>query len=76
MVNPPGNDKARYQVAKECSEDPQEWLRHAENGHGSWWPDCASWLAEHRGEETAAPEELGTCRTWASTAGAEVRVSH
>jgi len=59
MVNPPGNDKARYQVAKECPEDPQEWLRHAENGHGSWWPDYASWLAERCGEQKAAPEELG-----------------
>ena len=59
MVNPPGNEKARYQVAKECPEDPQEWLRHAENGHGTWWPDYASWLAERCGEERAAPGELG-----------------
>jgi polyhydroxyalkanoate synthase len=59
MVNPPGNEKARYQVAKESPEDPQEWLRHAQSCHGTWWPDHASWLAEHCGEETAAPEELG-----------------
>ena len=59
MVNPPGNEKARYQVAKECPEDPQEWLRHAENGHGTWWPDYTSWLAERCGEERAAPGELG-----------------
>jgi polyhydroxyalkanoate synthase subunit PhaC len=59
MVNPPGNDKARYQVAKETPEDPQEWLRYAENGHGSWWPDYASWLAERCGEEKAASGELG-----------------
>ena len=59
MVNPPGNEKARYQVAKESPEDPQEWLRRAQNCHGTWWPDYASWLAEHCGEETAAPEELG-----------------
>jgi polyhydroxyalkanoate synthase len=25
MVNPPGNDKARYQVARDCPEDPQDW---------------------------------------------------
>ncbi len=31
MVNPPGNDKARYQVAKECPRKiHQEWLRSAE----------------------------------------------
>ena len=59
MVNPPGNEKARYQVAKECPEDPQEWLRRAENCHGSWWPDYVAWLAERCGEEKAAPGELG-----------------
>jgi polyhydroxyalkanoate synthase subunit PhaC len=59
MVNPPGNDKARYQVAKECPEDPREWLLRAETCHGSWWPDYAGWLAERCGEEKAAPGELG-----------------
>ncbi len=59
MVNPPGNDKARYQVAKECPEDPQEWLRRAETCHGSWWPDYAGWLAERCGDEKAAPGEPG-----------------
>jgi polyhydroxyalkanoate synthase subunit PhaC len=60
MVNPPGNDKARYQVAKECPEDPQEWLRRAETCHGTWWPDYAGWLAERCGEEKAAPDEPGS----------------
>ena len=59
MVNPPGNQKARYQMAKESPEDPQEWLRRAETCHGSWWPDYADWLAERCGEEQAAPAELG-----------------
>jgi polyhydroxyalkanoate synthase subunit PhaC len=59
MVNPPGNAKASYQMAKECPEDPQEWLRRAETCHGSWWPDYAVWLAERCGEEKAAPGELG-----------------
>jgi polyhydroxyalkanoate synthase subunit PhaC len=59
MVNPPDNAKARYQIAKECPEDPQEWLHRAETCHGSWWPDYADWLAERCGEERAAPGELG-----------------
>jgi polyhydroxyalkanoate synthase len=59
MVNPPGNEKARYQIAKQCPEDPEEWLRWAETCHGTWWPDYASWLAERCGEEKAAPAELG-----------------
>jgi polyhydroxyalkanoate synthase len=59
MVNPPDNPKARYQVAKKCPEDPQEWLRRAETCQGSWWPDYAGWLAERCGDEKAAPAELG-----------------
>jgi hypothetical protein len=59
MVNPPGNEKARYQEGQDCPEDPQEWLRRAENCHGSWWPDYTSWLAERSGEDIAAPTELG-----------------
>jgi polyhydroxyalkanoate synthase subunit PhaC len=59
MVNPPGNPKARYQMAKDCPEDPQEWLRRAETLHGSWWPDYADWLGERCGEEKAAPADLG-----------------
>jgi polyhydroxyalkanoate synthase subunit PhaC len=59
MVNPPGNDKSRYQVAKDYPEDPQDWLRHAETCSGSWWPDYAGWLAERCGEEKTAPDEPG-----------------
>jgi polyhydroxyalkanoate synthase subunit PhaC len=59
MVNPPGNEKARYQVAKKCPDDPQEWLRRAETDQGSWWPDYAGWLAERCGAEKPAPEEPG-----------------
>jgi polyhydroxyalkanoate synthase subunit PhaC len=59
MVNPPGNVKARYQLAQECPDDPEEWLRRAETRQGTWWSDYAQWLAERCGEEKAAPAELG-----------------
>jgi polyhydroxyalkanoate synthase subunit PhaC len=59
MVNPPGNAKASYQMAKEYPDDPREWLRLAETCHGTWWPDYADWLAERCGDEQAAPGELG-----------------
>jgi polyhydroxyalkanoate synthase len=59
MVNPPGNDKASYQLAKETPADPQEWLRQAETCSGSWWPDYTAWLGERCGPEKAAPRKLG-----------------
>src|ERR1700722_8538970 len=59
MVNPPGNEKSRYQLAEDSPEDPKDWLRNAETRHGSWWPDYTGWLTERCGEEKAAPAELG-----------------
>ncbi len=59
MVNPPGNEKARYQVAEDSPADPEQWLRRAETCRGSWWPDYAAWLAERCGEEKDAPSEPG-----------------
>jgi polyhydroxyalkanoate synthase subunit PhaC len=70
MVNPPGNPKARFQVAPTGvpgedparpanPPDPQDWLRAAQTVPGSWWPDYASWLAERSGEDKSAPVTLG-----------------
>src|SRR6202167_51121 len=59
MVHPPGNAKAKYQLAEECPDDPKEFLRQAEPRQGSWWADYAGWLAERCGEDNAAPTELG-----------------
>ena len=59
MVNPPGSDKASYQVAEDSPADPEQWLRRAETGRGSWWPDYAGWLADRCGEEKDAPADFG-----------------
>jgi polyhydroxyalkanoate synthase subunit PhaC len=53
MVNPPGNPKARFQVAP-ASGDAEEWLAHAETVKGSWWPDYSGWLAERGGGQRDA----------------------
>jgi polyhydroxyalkanoate synthase len=59
MVNPPGNEKASYQVAEDSPEDPEQWSQRAQSCRGSWWPDYAAWLAERCGEEQDAPSEPG-----------------
>ena len=59
MVNPPGNEKASYQVSEESPPDPEEWLLGASTCRGSWWPDYAGWLAERCGREKDAPSEAG-----------------
>jgi polyhydroxyalkanoate synthase subunit PhaC len=54
MVNPPGNPKARFQVAP-LGGDADEWLSGAETVAGSWWPDYSSWLAQRSGGTRDAP---------------------
>ena len=59
LVNPPGNQKARYQINKSTPADPGDWLKTAETEQGSWWPDLLAWLGERCGADKPAPEELG-----------------
>jgi poly(3-hydroxyalkanoate) synthetase len=59
IVNPPGNAKARHQVATDLDADPARWRRTAETAQGSWWPDYLAWLSERSGPERDAPNALG-----------------
>ena len=54
MVNPPGNPKARFQVAP-ARGSADEWLSSAETIADSWWPDYSAWLAERSGGSRPAP---------------------
>jgi len=59
LVNPPGNQRARYQVNKSLPADPEDWLQTAETEQGSWWPDLVAWLGDRCGADKPAPKELG-----------------
>jgi polyhydroxyalkanoate synthase len=61
LVNPPGNDKASYQVTADGSnpETADEFLERASKHRGTWWVDWSSWLGERSGEERRAPKMLG-----------------
>ncbi|MBA2346996.1 MAG: alpha/beta fold hydrolase [Solirubrobacterales bacterium] len=62
MVNPPGNEKASFQTAKEHPADPEKFLAQASKQRGSWWEDWTEWLGERSGPEQAAPKALGKGR--------------
>ncbi|MGZ8694974.1 MAG: PHA/PHB synthase family protein [Gaiellaceae bacterium] len=55
MVSPPGDPKAKYQVADETPADPEVWLAAAERVDGSWWEDWAAWAGERSGELVEPP---------------------
>jgi polyhydroxyalkanoate synthase len=58
IVNPPGNPKAKYQVAGHNPQDPPQFLRAAQTVSGTWWNDYVAWLRERCGREVA-PQNLG-----------------
>ena len=59
LVNPPGNPKATYQTSKADPARPADWLKTAQSGQGSWWPDMLAWLGDRCGADKPAPAELG-----------------
>jgi poly(3-hydroxyalkanoate) synthetase len=60
IVNPPGNEKASYQVgAHENPESADAWLEGASKERGTWWVDWLDWLGERSGEKKTARKKLG-----------------
>ena len=59
MVNPPGNEKASFRIAKRNPQDPEAWLSSASEQKGTWWDDWVEWLGKRSGPEKKAPAKLG-----------------
>jgi polyhydroxyalkanoate synthase len=62
LVNPPGNEKASYQLNDDNPSAAEDWLQGAAKHRGSWWTDWTAWLGERSGEDRPAPKELGSKR--------------
>ncbi len=60
IINPPGKKNANYRTATHNPPDARTWLASTEQHPGSWWQDYTTWLAEHSGDERAAPKEPGS----------------
>lgn len=63
ILNPPGNPKAKYYVAKKGGKPPadvDDWLKGAEEQAGSWWPFWMEWLQKRSGGKVPAPKALGS----------------
>jgi polyhydroxyalkanoate synthase len=59
LVNPPGNEKASYQVNGENPPQAEAWLRGATTHKGTWWDDYVAWLGKRSGPEKPARKRLG-----------------
>ncbi len=62
LVNPPGNEKASYQLNAGNPPSADEWLDAAATHRGTWWEDWAAWLGERSGADKPARKTLGSKR--------------
>jgi polyhydroxyalkanoate synthase len=54
IVNPPAANKYHYWTNPGLPEDPEQWLKGAEQHTGSWWTDWAGWIARQGGGKVPA----------------------
>ena len=59
VVNPHSKNKRNFWVGGGMTDNPDEWLEHAESRAGSWWSHWSEWLHQYGGAEVAARSTLG-----------------
>ena len=62
VVNPASKNKRSYWTSQRTNSalsQPAEWLSHATEHEGSWWPCWANWLKSHSGRMIPARRKLG-----------------
>lgn len=62
VVNPPGNDRAKYYTNPDLALDADAWLKSAKAHQGTWWDHWHAWIAQRSGALVAAPTTLGSQR--------------
>jgi len=61
VINPPAKQKRNHWVG-DVRSDAGDWLTHARDVPGSWWPEWSAWLKPHAGAMVAAPMAPGNRR--------------
>jgi polyhydroxyalkanoate synthase len=58
-INPADKNKRSHWVNPNLVADPEQWLAHAKEVPGSWWPVWVKWLKPFSGKLVAARQKLG-----------------
>jgi polyhydroxyalkanoate synthase subunit PhaC len=55
IINAPEAKKYGYKVNNHAPASAEQWLQHAIEHPGSWWPEWLKWLKTHSGKSIPAP---------------------
>jgi polyhydroxyalkanoate synthase len=56
IINAPEAKKYNYKVNPQKAPTPEQWLAHATEHQGSWWPEWLKWVRSHSGKYIPAPD--------------------
>ncbi|MBI2784967.1 MAG: class I poly(R)-hydroxyalkanoic acid synthase [Legionella longbeachae] len=56
IINAPESKKYAYKVNHHSPASAEQWLEHATEHPGSWWPEWLKWLKAHSGKSISAPD--------------------
>jgi len=59
VVNPASRNKRSYWSGSGLDLPQKEWLAHAQETEGSWWPHWIEWLKQFGGKMLPAPKAAG-----------------
>ena len=62
VVADPKHRGLGYFVNPRTPPDAEQWMADAQRHEGSWWEHWVAWLAERSGEQSPAPQALGSTR--------------
>ena len=62
VINPPAKKRRSHWTGEPYPAEPDEWLSHAKENQGSWWPLWSEWLARHAGGKRKAPARAGNAK--------------
>jgi polyhydroxyalkanoate synthase subunit PhaC len=62
VINPAAKNRRSHWTGTPHPAEPEEWLSHAREEKGSWWPSWSEWLARHAGGKRAAPKAPGNAK--------------
>ncbi len=69
VINPAAKNRRSYWRATAYPEHPEAWLALAEEHPGSWWPQWAEWMEQHKGGARKAPARPGNRKYKATEPG-------